>query len=212
MKDAPNHRVPHALADEFVASQKQGVLAAYAEGGFPRLSLLPFVRDGDMIEMHCVQLDPTFQALCRNPHVTFMVSDYLGTYPSEWVDPNDGGRGSTVFRAVSFDCLAEYDTEPAAVAAGLTRLLSVYEPGARHGTITDGEVYGTRLRQLALLKLRIVATQAKFKIGPPGPGERSRRANVAAQFRKRGQPGDIEAARWIEYYNELRREDGSWSV
>jgi hypothetical protein len=212
MKDAPNHRVPQAVADAFVASQKQGTLAAYAEGGFPRLSLLPFVKDGDLIEMHCVQLDPTFQALCRNPRVTFMVSDYLGTYPSEWVDPNDGGRGSTIFRAVSFDCLAEHDTDPAAVAAGLTKLLSVYEPGARHGTITDGEVYGARLRQLAFVRLRIVAMQAKFKIGPPGPGEKSRRANVAAQLRKRGQLGDLEAAHWIDHYNELRRDDGSWSV
>ena len=212
MKDAPNHRVPQAVADAFVASQKQGTLAAYTEGGFPRLSLLPFVKDGDLIEMHCVQLDPTFQALRRNPRVTFMVSDYLGTYPSEWVDPNDGGRGSTIFRAVSFDCLAEHDTDPAAVAAGLTKLLSVYEPGARHGTITDGEVYGARLRQLALVRLRIVATQAKFKIGPPGPGEKNRRANVAAHLRKRGQPGDLEAARWIDHYNELRRDDGSWSV
>src|SRR6185437_7904140 len=138
MKDAPKHRIPKALADEFVASQKQGTLAAYAEGGFPRLSLLPFVKDGDLIEMHCVQMDPTFQALCLNPRVTFMVSDYLGTYPSDWVDPNDGGRGSTVFRAVSFDCIAEHHTDPAVVAAGLTRLLSVYEPGAPHGTITDG--------------------------------------------------------------------------
>ncbi|WP_300783494.1 hypothetical protein [Enhydrobacter sp.] len=195
-----------------MASQKQGTLAAYAEGGFPRLSLLPFVKDGDLIEMHCVRLDPTFQALRRNPRVTFMVSDYLGTYPSEWVDPDDGGRGSTIFRAVSFDCLAEHDTDPAAVAAGLTKLLSVYEPGARHGTITDGEVYGARLRQLAFVRLRIVAMQAKFKIGPPGPGEKSRRANVAAQLRKRGQPGDLEAARWIDHYNGLRRDDGSWPV
>ena len=212
MKDAPKHRVPQALADAFVASQKQGTLAAYAKGGFPRLSLLPFVKDGDSIEMHCVQLDPTFQALCRNPHVTFMVSDYLGTYPSEWVDSNDGGRGSTIFRAVSFDCLAEHDTDPATVAAALTRLLSVYEPDAPHGTIEDGDVYGARLRQLALVRLRIVATQAKFKIGPPGADEKGRRANVAAQLRKRGQPGDFEAAHWIDYYNALRRDDGTWSV
>ena len=117
-----------------------------------------------------------------------------------------------MFRAVSFDCVAEYDTNPTAVAAALTRLLSAYEPGAPHGTIVDGEVYGARLRQLALVRLRIVAAQAKFKIGPPGPGERSRRANVAAQLRRRGQPGDHEAARWIDYYNALRREDGSWPV
>ena len=36
MKDAPKHQVPSWLADEFVASQKQGTLVAYAEGSFPQ--------------------------------------------------------------------------------------------------------------------------------------------------------------------------------
>ena len=210
MKDAPKHRVPDRLADAFVASQKQGTLVASVEGGFPQVTLLPFVRTGDLIELHCVQLDPTFDALCRNPRVAFMLSEYLGVFPSSWVDADDGGRGSTVFRAVNFECIASVDTSPGAVAAALTRMLAVYEPGAPHGKITDGDRYGGRLRQLAYIALRIVGSQAKFKIGPAGADERHRRTAVARAFRQRNRPGDANAADWVDYYNELRRSDGSW--
>ena len=212
MKDAPKHRVPDRLSDAFVASQRQGTLVASVEGGFPQVTLLPFVKTGDLIELHCVQLVPAFQALCRNPRVAFMVSEYLGVFPSAWVDPEDGGRGSTVFRAVNFECIASVDTSPVAVAEALSRMLAVYEPDAPNGTITDGNRYGGRLRQLACLSLRIVGSQAKFKIGPAGADERGRRAAVAKAFRQRDLPGDANAADWIDYYNELRRDDGSWLV
>ncbi|MBS0549424.1 MAG: FMN-binding negative transcriptional regulator [Proteobacteria bacterium] len=212
MKDAPKHRIPQPLADEFVATQKQGTLAAQVAGGFPQMTLLPFVRTGDLIELHCVQADPTFRALKENPKVAFLVSEYLSVFPSRWADPEDGGRGSTVYRAVNFECHATWDTTPDAVAAALTKLLSVYEPGAPKGHITDGPVYGARLRQLASVKLTIVSTQAKFKIGPAGAEETARRANVARELRRRDQPGDANAAHWIDHYNSLRGPDGSWSV
>jgi len=212
MKDAPKHRVPLSLADAFVATQKQGTLAAQVEGGFPQITLLPFIRTGDLIELHCVQADATFQALKRNPKVAFLVSQYLSVFPSRWADPEDGGRGSTVYRAVNFECHATVDTSPDSVASALTKLLSVYEPGAPKGHITDGERYGARLRQLAYVRLEVVNVQAKFKIGPAGADERDRRANVVAELRRRNGPGDVEAAYWIDHYNALRREDGSWSV
>ena len=211
MKDAPKHQVPLRLADAFVASQRQGTLVASVEGGFPQVTLLPFIKDGDTIHLHCVQLDPTFQALCKNPRVAFLVSEFLGVFPSDWVDPDDGGRGSTVYRAVNFECIASYDTSPDAVAAALTRLLAGYEPGAPNGSIRDDERYGGRLRQLAAVTLRIVGYQAKFKIGPAGADERERRAAVARAFRRRNLPGDANAAEWIDYYNEQRLPDGRWS-
>jgi nitroimidazol reductase NimA-like FMN-containing flavoprotein (pyridoxamine 5'-phosphate oxidase superfamily) len=212
MKDAPKHRIPQKLADDFVATQKQGTLSASVEGGFPQMTLLPFIRTADLIELHCVQADPTFRALRENPRVAFLVSEYLSVFPSRWADPEDGGRGSTVYRAVVFECLATWDTSPEAVARALTKLLSVYEPGAPKGKIEDGAVYGARLRQLASVNLQVVKSQAKFKIGPAGADETARRANVAAEFCRRNLPGDANAAHWIDYYNGLRNEEGSWSV
>jgi len=212
MKDAPKHRVPQCLADAFVATQTQGTLVAYVNGGFPQVTLLPFVRTGATIELHCVQLDPTFAAIKQNPRVAFLVSEYLTVFPSKWVDPEDGGRGSTVYRAVNFECTAKYETDPSAVAEALTRLLAVREPQAPHGNIVDGERYGSRLRQLACLRLTVINSQAKFKIAPAGASEGPQRGNVARQLRLRNLPGDANAARWIEHYNGLRNADGSWSA
>ena len=103
MKDAPKHRLPQKLADAFVATQKQGALSAQVEGGFPQLTMLPFLRTGDLIELHCVQADPTFKALRQNPKVAFLVSEYLGVFE---------GYETTV----SFGFVAPGGTPPAVIA------------------------------------------------------------------------------------------------
>jgi len=41
-------------AEAFVAGQRHGYLIATAPGGHPQVSLLPFVKRGDAIELHCV--------------------------------------------------------------------------------------------------------------------------------------------------------------
>jgi hypothetical protein len=57
-------------------------------------------------------------------------------------------------------------------------------------------VYGGRLRRLAALRLRVVATRAKFKVGPAVPDERKR--EIASRIRARGLPEDPRAADVIE--------------
>jgi predicted FMN-binding regulatory protein PaiB len=210
VRNAPKHQIPDYLADEFVAGQKHGTLIATSEDGFPQVTILPFLRGGDTIEIHCVQADPTFAALRANPRVTFFVSDYLTYHPYDWVDPVDRARVSIAYRAVNFECSATFDLDPNSVAAALTRLVRAYEPEANYPPLPNDEFYGPRIRQLAVVQLKIIRSQAKFKIGPSGVSEGPQRANVAAELRKRALPGDERAAYWIDYYNDLRRVDGQW--
>src|SRR5439155_9251623 len=126
-------------------------LMATAPTGHPQASLLPFLKRGELIELHCVQEDPTFAAVRANPLVTFLVSDFLAFSRHDWVNPVDGGRATLNFRAVIFECRASVSTEPADVAAALSRLLEAYEPGASYTRMRDGEFYGPRLRRLAAL-------------------------------------------------------------
>ena len=179
-------------AEAFVATQRHGYLIATPPGGFPQVSLLPFVKQGDAIELHCVQEDPTFAALQANPRVTFFVGDFLAFSRHDWVDPADAGRATLNFRAVQYGCEARWSVEPADVAAALARLLACYEPGTAYTPIADGDFYGPRLRRLAALSLRVVEIDAKFKVGPAAPDEVKR--NVAEQLRRRGEPGDARAA------------------
>jgi transcriptional regulator len=186
---------PEAVA-AFVAGQRHGHLIATPPGGHPQVSILPFVKTADEIELHCVQRDPTFAAVRANPLVTFFVSDFLAASRHEWVDPQDAARATLNFRAVSFACEATTSTDPDDVAAALARLLDAYEPGADYEPIMDGAFYGPRIRQLATIRLRILATDAKFKVGPAAPVEVKRR--VVAGLRARAEPGDGRAADVIE--------------
>src|SRR5450756_1334984 len=157
---------------------RHGTLIASSAEGYPQVSILPFVKTGDLIELHCVQADPTFDAVRANPKVTFFVSDFLAWSPHNWVDDRDAGRATLHFRAVAFECDVERtSTDPHDVAGALSRLLAAYEPGASYQPVEMGDFYGTRLRRLATIRLRIVRTHIKFKTGPPGsPRSRSRPA------------------------------------
>jgi hypothetical protein len=178
---------------------RHGTLIASSAEGYPQVSILPFVKTDDVIELHCVQADPTFDAVRANPRVTFFVSDFLAWSPHSWVSEQDAGRATLHFRAVAFECDAErVSTDPDDVAGALSRLLAAYEPGASYEPMKMGEFYGPRLQRLATMKLRIVRRHIKFKTGPAGTAETKLR--VAAKLRERGQPGDLRAADVIEAY------------
>jgi predicted FMN-binding regulatory protein PaiB len=184
-------------AEAFVAGQRQGTLIATPPGGHPQITILPFVKEGDEIELHAVQEDATFAAVCANPLVTFLVSDFLAFSRHDWVDPRDGARGTLNFRAVAYSCRAETSTDPRAVAAALARLLRAYEPDAEsYVPIEYGEFYGPRIERLAVVRLKVLHTEAKFKVGPAAPPEVQRR--VVAGLRARNEPGDARAADVIE--------------
>ena len=192
-----NYPPDQEIADRFVASMRHGTLIATPPGGHPQVSILPFVLEGETIELHCVQADPTFEAVRTNPEVTFLVSDFLAWSPHDWVDERDGGKATLHFRAVAFECHADFvSTEPADVAAALARLLGAYEPGKSYEPVGDGEMYGPRLRRLATIRLRILRRHVKFKTGPAATVATKRR--VVSGLRERGEPGDARAADVIE--------------
>ena len=184
-------------AERFVAEMRHGTLIATSPEGYPQVSILPFVKAGDQIELHCVQADPTFDAVRANSRVTFFVSDFLAWSPHSWVDDRDAGRATLHFRAVAFECDVERtSTDPDDVAGALSRLLAAYEPGASYEPVKMGDFYGSRLRRLATMRLRVVRSHIKFKTGPAGTAATKRR--VAAQLRDRAEPGDVRAADVIE--------------
>lgn len=169
------------------------------------MSILPFVKSADVIELHCVQADPTFDAVLANPHVTFFVSEFLAWSPHNWVDERDGGRATLHFRAVAFECVAEHvSTDPKDVAGALQRLLRSYEPDASYEPVEMGDFYGARLQRLATMRLRIVRRHIKFKTGPAGTA--ATKQKVADRLRERGSAGDARAADVIEASLRDRRQ------
>ncbi len=196
MFESKNYPATPEQVDAFVASMRHGTLIATPPGGHPQVSILPFVKEGEVIHLHCVQGDPTFAAVQANPNVTFFISDFLAFSPHDWINADDAGRATLHFRAVAYECAAAVSTEPADVAAALAQLVRTLEPGRDHRPIVDDEFYGPRLRRLAAIDLRIVGYRAKFKVGPPGSSDVKR--EVARRLRLRGEPYDARAADVIE--------------
>lgn len=192
MYNSANYFTDPEEAERFVAGQRHGHLIATGPEGFPSVSILPFVKRGDAIELHCVLEDPTFLALRANPRATFFVSDFLAFSPHDWVDPTNAARATLHFKAVQYACDAATSTDPEEVAAALRRLLAAYEGEAEFEPLVDGLFYGERLRRLGVVRLRVQETVAKFKVGPAGPPEEKRR--VIEGLRRRGAPGDARAA------------------
>jgi transcriptional regulator len=187
--------------EEFVSSMLHGTIVTTPPGGFPQVSILPFVKTGDEIELHFVQRDTTFEALQGNPRCTFLVSDFLAFTPHSFVDPQDAGVATLHFRAVVYECEARFiSSQPEDVAGALSRLLAHHEPDGEYAPLAVNERYGPRLSTLGTARLSIVGTQAKFKVGP---SDRAVRQAVADQLRERSKPGDGRAADVIEEY--LRR-------
>ena len=194
---SPNYPPDQEAADRFVAEMRHGTLVACAPGAHPQVSILPFVKSDDMIELHCVQGDPTLEAVRANPHVTFFVSDFLAWSPHDWLDERDAGEATLHFRAVAFECDAEFvSTDPGDVAGALGRLLKAYEPDAAYEPIEIGKFYGSRLRRLATMRLRIMRSHVKLKAGPGRSA--AAKQKVADRLRQRGGAGDMRAADVIE--------------
>lgn len=193
MYDSPSYPTDPAEAEAFVAGQRHGTLVATPPGGHPQVTILPFLKRGGVIELHCVQEDPTFAAVRANPLVTFLVSDFLAFSPHYWLDPVDPFRATLHFRAVAYEGrVAALPTDPDDVAGALQRLLEAYEPGAAFRPIADDDHFGPHLRRLATVRIEVVRTRAKFKVGPAGPDDD--KAKVVEGLRRRGEPGDARAA------------------
>ncbi|MEO8458687.1 MAG: FMN-binding negative transcriptional regulator [Chloroflexota bacterium] len=198
MYDSALYPQDPAAAEAFVQGQRHGTLIAAAPDGFPQASILPFVKTGDLIELHCVQEDPTFAALQANPSATFLVSDFLAFTRHDWIEPLNAARATLNFRAVLYECTAELSTNPDDVAAAMARLLADYEPDAEYRPIVNDDFYGSRLKRLATIRLHIKNTQSKFKVGPTAPVEAKR--EVIRHLRERNEPNDQRAADVIEAY------------
>jgi predicted FMN-binding regulatory protein PaiB len=182
--------------DAFVAEQFCGKLIATDAGGFPRVSLLPFVPGPESIEVHMVQADPTFEALRAAGRASFLVDEPLAFTPHDVVSPDYAGMATLHFRAVVFHVEAEISLAPQHVAEALERLLRRYEEGRRWLPVLDGPTYGRDLRRLAVARLRKVGVEAKFKVAQNRtPDQRER---LLEFLRARGQGGDERAARVIQ--------------
>jgi uncharacterized protein len=191
-------RVPAAELERFVETQELGRLVTVGAEGTPHVGLYPFVREGDVVDLHLVREDELAVDLKARPRCVFEVDEVLGVIPSYWVHAEYAGAATAYHRTVIFECRATVIEDPAAVAAQQVRLLGRYQPeGGFRAVAADDPLYLGALHRLAAVRLRVERTRVKFKLGQNRPAEARRR--VIAELRKRGRPTDARAADALEW-------------
>jgi uncharacterized protein len=191
-------RVPAAELERFVETQELGRLVTVGADGTPHVGLYPFVREGDVVDLHLVREDELAVDLKARPRCVFEVDEVLGVIPSYWVHAEYAGAATAYHRTVIFECRATVIEDPAAVAAQQVRLLGRYQPeGGFRAVAADDPLYLGALHRLAAVRLRVERTRVKFKLGQNRPAEARRR--VIAELRKRGRPTDARAADALEW-------------
>ncbi len=129
---------------------RHGYLTVTGAPGFPSVSILPFLKDGGFLELHCVRADPTFVALQVHRRVAFVVSESLGRPETSPV------------RSVRYSCEATWSTKPSDVAATLRRMVALHD-GPRPDEPLEGTTFSSpQLARLATVRLRILETEATF--------------------------------------------------
>jgi uncharacterized protein len=191
-------QVPPEELERFVAAQELGRLISVGEDGTPHVGLYPFVREGQVVDLHLVREDELTADLRVRPRCVFEVDEVLGVIPSYWVHAEYGGSATAYHRTVIFECRATVQDEPAAVAAQQVRLLARYQPeGGFRPLSPDDPLYRGALHALSAVRLDVERTRVKFKLGQNRPAETRRR--IVEELRRRGRPGDARAAEALEW-------------
>ena len=190
--------IPAAEVERFVDTQELGRLVTVGADGTPHIGLYPFVREGDVVDLHLVRSDELAVDLRARARCLFELDEVLGVIPSYWVHAEYAGSATAYHRTVIFECRATVLEEPAAVAAQQLRLLARYQPeGGFRAVSPDDPLYRKALDQLAAVRLTVERTRVKFKLAQNRPPEARRR--VIAELRRRGRPADARAADAIEW-------------
>jgi predicted FMN-binding regulatory protein PaiB len=191
-------QVPPTEIERFVQAQELGRLITAGPDGTPHVGLYPFVREGDVVDLHLVRDDELVVDLKARPRCVFELDEVLGVIPSYWVHAEYAGSATAYHRTVIFECAATVLEDPAAVAAQQVRLLARYQPeGGFRAVRPDDPLYQGALQRLAAVRLRVERIRVKFKLGQNRPPEARRR--VIAELRQRGRPGDERAAAAVEW-------------
>jgi uncharacterized protein len=190
-------QVPPTEIERFVQAQELGRLITAGPDGTPHVGLYPFVREGDVVDLHLVRDDELVVDLKARPRCVFELDEVLGVIPSYWVHAEYAGSATAYHRTVIFECRATVSHDPSAVAAQQVRLLARYQPeGGFRALSVDDPLYRGALSKLAAVRLDVHAHRVKFKLGQNRPA--ATRREIIAHLRKRGRPTDGRAADALE--------------
>jgi transcriptional regulator len=154
-----------------------------------------FVLDSDEVILHLVGKNPILEAIEEQPRVLMSVAGDWAFIPSSWkaVGEEDPllGIPTTYYAAAQIQGSATIVSDVGEVAAILRRQLVALQPGLE---VADPlAAHEAQLSTIRGIRIVIEEVRAKFKYG--GNVDVGHREAVIAALERRGEPGDLAAAR-----------------
>jgi predicted FMN-binding regulatory protein PaiB len=147
----------------FEQAQRAAKLITVGETGWPCAGAYPFLRNGDLLEMHLVRTDEQVRHLETRAIASVLIDEVLSSVPSHWFGPV-ATHADQLHRTVCYECEVEVIREATEIRRHLVDLLARYQPEGHFVPLDDPE-YSAKLRAICLVRLRPVRVIAKFKLG-----------------------------------------------
>lgn len=176
--------------EDFEREQRAAKLITVGQNGFPCVGTYPFVRSGEIIEIHLVRTDEQVHHLEAAPRASFLIDDVLSFVPSHWFG-DVATHADQLHRTVQHECEVTIIRDEDRVREHLVRLLARYQPEGKYTPLDDPH-YAPQVRALCLLQLRPVQVRAKFKLGQKLTS--TGRATLMEHLEQRGKDEDIKSA------------------
>jgi len=147
----------------FEQEQRAAKLITVGETGWPCAGAYPFLRSGDVLEMHLVRTDEQVRHLETRSIASILIDEVLSSVPSHWFG-SMATHADQLHRTVCYECEATVIPETTEIRRHLVDLLARYQPQADFVPLNHPD-YAAQLRAICLVRLQPVRVTAKFKLG-----------------------------------------------
>ena len=147
----------------FEREQRAAKLITVGEAGWPSAGVYPFLRSGEILEMHLVRTDDQVAHLDQRPLASVLIDDVLSSVPSHWFG-SSATHADQLHCTVQYECGTEVIRDEDEIRRHLGDLLARYQPEGNF-TPLDHPEYASKLRAICLIRLTPVRVRAKFKLG-----------------------------------------------
>ena len=143
-----------------------GSLGIVTEEGSPRVVPVNYVSEGSTVYFHGAMKGEKYEALRREPRVTFSVYIPLSVIPSYWLAEENALGATHFFKSVQIDGRAQLVEDAGEKARALQSLMEKYQPEGKFKQVTvDEPLYQAVLGKTLIVMIEPDRVSARLKLG-----------------------------------------------
>lgn len=175
--------------DEVLKAAEIGYLGFNGPDGWPRITPLNFVYDGQIF-WHGAVAGERFECLKQDPRATFTAVSAQGYLPSHFLSEENATSATAAFKSVLVRGRCKAIEDPQEKCSVLNRLMEKYQPEGRFKKISSRDpMYEKVLRATGVFSLSLEEVSGKFKFAQNKSQEDRRK--IISRLEERGSPFDL---------------------